>query len=334
MGADARGDRVTDAVALHDRARDGDVAALAKLLSLTESDPATASAAFWRRPGDAHVIGITGAPGAGKSTLTSALISALRALDKRVAVLAVDPSSPYTGGAILGDRIRMGAHVLDDGVFIRSLATRGRLGGLSAAAPLATRLLESVGFDHVLVETVGVGQGELEIAKYADTVVVVLTPGWGDGIQTNKSGIIEIADVFVVNKADWPGAQDTVTELKLAHSLRVAAHSETVDEVPIVGTIATDGTGVDDLVVALANHRSVLEKNDRELLRERRDAAAQGHVANVIGAEFDEQRRRLMRLPEFRRAASAVAARECDPWAAARDLISSEAAVMNGEANG
>src|SRR5262245_42866949 len=140
MDADGGADSLRDVVALHDRARDGDVAALAKLLSLTESDPATASAALWRRPGDAHVIGITGAPGTGKSTLTSELIRAIRALGKRVGVLAVDPSSPYTGGAILGDRIRMGAHVLDRGVFIRSLATRGSLGGLSSAAPLATRL--------------------------------------------------------------------------------------------------------------------------------------------------------------------------------------------------
>lgn len=327
-------DAVADAIALHDRACGDDVAALAKLLSLTESDPATASAVLWQRPGDAHVVGITGPPGAGKSTLTSALIRTLRGLPKTVAVLAVDPSSPYTGGAILGDRIRMGAHVLDEGVFIRSLSARGTLGGLSAAVPLAIRLLESVGFDYVLVETVGVGQSELEIAKYADTVVVVLTPGWGDGVQTNKSGIIEIADVFVINKADWPGAREAVAELKSAQSLRVAAHSAVDHEIPIVETVATDGAGVDDLVTILQHHRSVLEQDGRALLRERRDAAASEHFAGVIAAQLEEHRRRLIRLPEFRQAAAAVASRACEPWAAARALISSHAASVVDRADG
>src|SRR3954464_9208666 len=196
---------------------DGDRAALARLLSLVErgGDEAREVARLAHpRSGNAYLVGLTGAPGSGKSTLTSATIAHLRAQDAEVAVLAIDPSSPFTGGAILGDRVRMQDHATDAGVFIRSMATRGHLGGLSLSAPEAIRLLDAVGRQWVLVETVGVGQVEVEIAGKADTTVVVVNPGWGDAVQANKAGLMEIADVFVINKADRKGVEETRRDLE------------------------------------------------------------------------------------------------------------------------
>ena len=241
---------------LVDRARAGDPRATARLLSLVESASPRlreASAALMAHQGHAHVIGITGAPGVGKSTITSALISAYRGQGLRVAVLAVDPSSPFSGGAVLGDRVRMQAHATDEGVFIRSMASRGHLGGLAAAAPQALRVLDACGFDVVLLETVGVGQSEVEVVGQADTVLVLLAPGMGDGVQVAKAGILEIADVFVINKADRDGVPATVRDLR--GMLALNPGGEDVWIPPIVKTVATTGAGIDDLLSAVDRHR-------------------------------------------------------------------------------
>ncbi len=206
-----------------------------------------------RNVGDAVVVGITGAPGVGKSTTTSALVSAYRAQGKRVGVLAVDPTSPFTGGALLGDRVRMHEHATDSGVFIRSMATRGHLGGLSWAAPHAVRVLDAAGFDIVMVETVGVGQSEVEVAALADTTVVLLAPGMGDGIQAAKAGILEAGDVFCVNKADRDGADQVVYDLRA--TVRMAERGPGDWRQPIVSTVASRGEGVDELVDAISKHR-------------------------------------------------------------------------------
>jgi LAO/AO transport system kinase len=241
---------------LIDRARAGDVRAIARLLTAVESgSPALRdmSAQLQRHAGGAHIVGITGPPGVGKSTTTAALIVALRKEGKRVAVLAVDPSSPFSGGALLGDRVRMQEHATDPGVFIRSMASRGHLGGLSAATPQALRVLDACGFDVVLVETVGVGQSEVEIMGQADSVLVLLAPGSGDAVQVAKAGILEIADIFVVNKADRDGVRSTTRELRAMISLGDRTARDWVPE--IVTTVATRGEGIDELVGALARHR-------------------------------------------------------------------------------
>ncbi len=234
------------------RARDGSVRTLARLLSQVEDgdgeDVLAAAAAY---PRHAHIIGLTGAPGVGKSTITSRLVACFRGDGARVAVLAVDPSSPFSGGALLGDRVRMGEHALDPGVFVRSMATRGHLGGLAAAARSAIRVLDAAGFDIVLVETVGVGQSEVEIAAAADSTVVLVAPGMGDGIQAAKAGILEIADVLVVNKADRDGARAAVRELRA--SVRRSGGGDW--EPPVLTTVAATGEGVPDLVEALRQHR-------------------------------------------------------------------------------
>jgi LAO/AO transport system kinase len=250
--------RPTDPAALFEAARGGDQAALARLLSLVERGgvPArTVAGLAYTTPGDAYTVGITGAPGAGKSTLTDRLVALARrvGLDgaDRVAVLAVDPSSPYSGGAILGDRVRMSSHALDDGVFIRSMATRGHLGGLAVAVPDAVRALSSVGMPVVLVETVGVGQQEVEVAAATDTTVVVVNPGWGDAIQANKAGLLEIADLFVINKADRPGARETRRDLELMLDLTELGSWRP----PIVQTVASTGEGVEELWATVRQHR-------------------------------------------------------------------------------
>ena len=231
-------------------AGNGDRAAKARLLSLVErGGEAAREVGRLAAPlaGDAYTIGLTGAPGSGKSTLTSALIAHLRSLGEEVAVLAVDPSSPFTGGAILGDRVRMQDHATDAGVFIRSMATRGHLGGLSLATPEAIRLLDALGHCWILVETVGVGQVEVEVAGKADTTVVVVNPGWGDSVQANKAGLMEVADVFVINKADRPGVQETRRDLQqmLELSGEGAEAANAGWQVPIIATVASSGESVD-----------------------------------------------------------------------------------------
>src|SRR5687768_5209155 len=209
-------------------------------------------AALAPHTGNAQVVGITGSPGVGKSTTTNALVTELRKAGKRVGVLAVDPSSPFSGGALLGDRVRMQDHATDDGVYIRSMAARGHLGGLSWTTPQALRVLDAAGCDVVIVETVGVGQSEVEIAGLADTTVVLMAPGLGDGIQAAKAGILEIGDVFVVNKADREGADQTRRDLR--SMIKLADGGEGSWTPPIVSTVARAGTGLDELAAALAEH--------------------------------------------------------------------------------
>jgi LAO/AO transport system kinase len=258
---------MSEASALLASARGGERRALARLVTMAESPRDAAdlerALAGVDVPASSQVIGVTGAPGAGKSTCTAALIAAYRARGVRVAVLAVDPSSPLTGGALLGDRIRMQQHALDEGVFIRSMAARGHLGGLAVGTALAARALAASGFEIVLIETVGVGQSEVEIVRVADTTVLLLAPGMGDGIQAVKAGIGELADIFVVNKADHPGAELTVRDLKATLALG-GRHSVAGAWRPrIVTTIAVKehDNGVDQLVAALDEHREWRERH-------------------------------------------------------------------------
>jgi LAO/AO transport system kinase len=233
-------------------ARAGQPRALGRLISLVENDAPELRgvlAALVRDRGRARIVGITGAPGVGKSTTVTGLVGTLRARGERVAVLAVDPTSPFSGGALLGDRVRMQSHATDSGVFIRSMATRGHLGGLSVAAPQALRVLDAGGFDTVLVETVGVGQSEVEVAEQADVTLVLLAPGMGDGIQAAKAGILEVGDLFVVNKADHDGAHMVVRELR--NMLALTPRSAEERRPAILTTIATEARGIEELADAI-----------------------------------------------------------------------------------
>jgi LAO/AO transport system kinase len=267
--------------------------------------------------GHARVVGLTGSPGVGKSTLTGALVRAYRGLGLRVGVLAVDPTSPFTGGALLGDRVRMQDHATDSGVFIRSMASRGHLGGLALAAPQALRILEAAGFDLICVETVGVGQAEVEIAGLADTTVVIVAPGMGDSVQAAKAGILEIADVFAVNKSDRPGAQEVVRDLR--GMLAMARHEQGAWKPPIVGVSAATGDGIGELVAKLDAHTSWLGESgegDR-----RRLARARGEVSAIAVAQM---RRRLGGMPGQSRLdelATQVASGKLDAYSAADELI-------------
>lgn len=251
-----------DVAALVDQARAGRPRAVARLISLVEdAHPALREvmAALAPHAGHAHVLGVTGAPGVGKSTTTNALVGALRARGQQVGVLAVDPSSPFSGGALLGDRIRMSDHALDPGVYIRSMASRGHLGGVSWSTPQALRVLDAAGCDVILVETVGVGQSEVEIAGLADTSVVLLAPGMGDGVQAAKAGILEIGDVFVVNKADRDGADATVRDLR--HMISLGDRTEPgLWRPPVLKTVASAGTGIDDVLEAIDRHLTWMKK--------------------------------------------------------------------------
>jgi LAO/AO transport system kinase len=240
-----------------------------------------------------YVVGITGAPGAGKSSLTDRLIERIRETGDSVAVLAVDPSSPRTGGAILGDRVRMGDHATDPGVFIRSMATRGQLGGLAASVPQAIRVLAAAGTPWVLVETVGVGQVELDVAGATDTTVVVLNPGWGDAVQVNKAGLLEVADVFVVNKADRPGADSAVRDLRAMQQLSTGTDWTP----PIVETVATTGAGVDRLWDAVLAHRAHLVATGG--LERRRRARFADEVRQVVMTRLLARADASLRGPRF-----------------------------------
>jgi LAO/AO transport system kinase len=250
--------RIRDPHQLFDAAVAGDRTALARAMSLCEAggEPAETLAARCRRAERrAHVIGITGAPGAGKSTLTDQLLKQMVLHSGPIGVLLVDPSSPVTGGAILGDRVRMADHTLNDEVFLRSLATRGAHGGLARVVPEAVRLLDAVGFEWIVIETVGVGQVELDVAAAADTAVVVVNPGWGDAVQAQKAGLIEIADIFVINKSDRPGASAVEADLLTLAELR-SGYEPNARAYPIVSTVALDGTGVDRLWSEIQAHRA------------------------------------------------------------------------------
>ena len=261
-------------------------------------------------------MGITGAPGAGKSTLTDRLISVVRKSGGEVAVLAIDPSSPYSGGAILGDRVRMGDHYLDPGVFIRSMATRGHLGGLAVAAPAAVRVLDAAGFPWILLETVGVGQVEVDIAGAADTTVVVVNPGWGDAVQANKAGLMEIADVFVINKADRSGAAET--ERDLLGMLELSGFGHDAWCPPIVRTVAANGDGVADLWAAIAAHRAHVEADGS--LAQRRVERLRAEVRRLVQVELERRALGALDGPGGAAVLAEVQARTLDPESAATRL--------------
>ncbi|WP_274562950.1 methylmalonyl Co-A mutase-associated GTPase MeaB [Streptomyces spiramyceticus] len=303
------------------QAREGRPRAVARLISLVEgASPQLREvmAALAPLAGNAYVVGLTGSPGVGKSTSTSALVSAYRRAGKRVGVLAVDPSSPFSGGALLGDRVRMSEHASDPGVYIRSMATRGHLGGLAWAAPQAIRVLDAAGCDVVLVETVGVGQSEVEIASQADTSVVLLAPGMGDGIQAAKAGILEIGDVYVVNKADRDGADATARELN--HMLGLGESRGAHDwRPPIVKTVAARGEGIDEVVEALEKHRAWME--ERGVLGERRAKRAAHEVETIAVTALRERIGDLRGDRRLGSLADRIVAGELDPYAAADELV-------------
>ena len=299
--------------------RTGSARALGRLISWIENaSPALPMIMKELAPdtGRAHVVGLTGAPGVGKSTTATSLVRSLRARGERVGVLAIDPSSPFSGGALLGDRVRMQEHALDPDVYIRSMATRGHLGGLAAATPQALRAFDAAGFDTVIVETVGVGQSELEVAQTADTILVLLAPGMGDGIQAAKAGILEIGDIFVVNKSDRDGAQALVRELRTMIAL--ADRSPQDWKPPIVRTVAYEHRGIDDLLQAIDRFRVSQVETGRG--QERRIARARREVESIalakLRAEFPLNG--TARLDDL---AKAVSRGELDPYAAADRVL-------------
>ncbi|NND12691.1 MAG: methylmalonyl Co-A mutase-associated GTPase MeaB [Acidimicrobiia bacterium] len=239
----------------------GDRRSLARLITAIENGKA-AQVLQDLEPGKPHVVGVTGPPGAGKSTLVDLLITEARNAGNTVAGLLVDPSSPFSGGAILGDRVRMQNHITDKGVYLRSLANRGHLGGLSHAVPAASALLSAIGFDVIIIETVGVGQAEVDIVRHCDTVVVILSPGWGDGIQAAKAGLMEIGDVFVVNKADRDGVEQTVSDVKQMLMLGEQVGGPLEWEPPVLESVATTGAGIGEIWAALVSHREYLDSSN------------------------------------------------------------------------
>lgn len=327
----------------------GNVRMASRLMRLIDDQSPLATEALkllFPKTGRAWIVGITGSPGAGKSTLTDRLISAFRAEGKRVGVLAVDPTSPFTGGAILGDRIRMQGHATDAGVFIRSLATRGNLGGLSRATGDCLRVMDAMGLEVILVETVGVGQDEIDIAQLAHTTVVVLVPGMGDDIQAIKAGILEVADVFVVNKADLDGADRVVRELRANLELRHAIKAPPMDhdahhrmvrakaegrapeppagpeewEPPIQKVIAAKGTGVDELVAAVKQHQAFLVRTGEKARREQTRAMTQFLTLlrdKLLRAGLERLERQRGKLTDV---AQRIAERTADPYALAEEL--------------
>ncbi|MQA95254.1 MAG: methylmalonyl Co-A mutase-associated GTPase MeaB [Streptosporangiales bacterium] len=308
---------------LVERAGKGEPRAVARLISLVENASPQlrpvmkALAPLVAADGGAHVIGLTGSPGVGKSTSTSALVGAFRSQGKRVGVLAVDPSSPFTGGALLGDRVRMQDHATDPEVFIRSMATRGHLGGLAWATPQALRVLDAAGCDVILIETVGVGQAEVEVASLADSTIVLVAPGMGDAIQAAKAGILEVGDVFVVNKADRDGAQQAVRDLR--NMIALAAYGPDDWKPPIVSTVAARGEGIEELVRRLAEHHDWLVGSGR--LRERRVARARDEVAAIALTAVRERFGDLDGDDRLDRLAGRVAEGALDPYTAADELV-------------
>lgn len=306
--------------ALFVAACEGDRGSLARLLSFVErggDDARDVARLASTKTGHAYVVGITGAPGAGKSTLTSALIGVLRSRGARVGVLAIDPSSPYTGGAILGDRVRMQDHAHDDKVYIRSMATRGHLGGLALATSEAIRVLDATGHDWILVETVGVGQVEVEIAGKADSTIVVVNPGWGDAVQANKAGLLEIADVFAINKADRDGVEGTRRDLQAMLELTEFAEGEW--QPSITSTVATTGQGVAELVDAVLAHRSAAESTG-ELAR-RRELRRREELREIVERRLELRAREVCSGTEWDNLESRVMKGELDPWSAADDML-------------
>src|SRR5438105_1099179 len=293
----------------------GDRRAVARAISLVEdgsADLPALSEAIYPRTGRAHTVGLTGAPGVGKSSLAGQLVAGARARGRTVAVLAIDPTSPFTGGALLGDRLRMQAHATDPGVFIRSMATRGHLGGMALAAPEAIRVLDASGKDVVLIETVGVGQAEVEVATATDTTLVVVSPGWGDAVQVAKAGILEIADVFVVNKSDKEGAGEAARDLR--HMLKMGTEQDWTP--PVVQTSAATGEGIDELWDAIEGHRKHLEATGRgdELRRQR----LMKEIEQMVSEELKQ---RVASLLQTDTVVDDLSQRRIDPYRAAAMLV-------------
>ena len=310
-----------DLVAL---AKEGDVRALARVITHVEDGDEAGHrylTQLFPDSGRAHVIGLTGAPGSGKSTLSDRFITLLRSADERVAVVAVDPSSPFSGGAILGDRIRMQDHASDPGVYIRSLASRGHLGGLSAATPKIVAVLDGIGYPYVIVETVGVGQAEVEVVQSADTTVVVVNPGWGDSIQVSKAGLLEIADVFIVNKADRPGLSETVADLR--HMLHLGEERPWTP--PIVSTTANSGDGIEEAWQAIADHAAYARSSG--VLERHRAAGLEGDLRRALAAEMQKRAERAASAESMAELKADVLARRIDPWSAAKQVADAATSI-------
>ncbi len=301
-------------------ARRGDRSALARLVSAVERGGEQAREVgrlSFGLGGHAWSVGVTGPPGVGKSTLVNVWVAAARARGQEVGVLAVDPTSPFSGGALLGDRVRMQGHSTDPGVFIRSLATRGHLGGLALAVPEVIRVLDAAGLDLVLVETVGVGQVEVEVAGVVDTTVVVLSPGSGDGVQANKAGLMEVADVFVVNKSDRQGARELRRDLAMMLDLSGASEWRA----PILDTVASTGDGAPEAWEAIASHLTWLRSTGG--LERRRTAHLEDELAAIVARRLEEGAARLVAGPELDSVRAEVAGRRLDPYAAAEAVLAS-----------
>ncbi|HEU5159093.1 MAG TPA: methylmalonyl Co-A mutase-associated GTPase MeaB [Streptosporangiaceae bacterium] len=312
--------REVDVTDLVSRATNGSPRAVARLISLVEdASPRLreVTAALTPLAGQARIIGLTGSPGVGKSTSTSALVSAFRARGKRVGVLAVDPSSPFSGGALLGDRVRMQDHATDPEVFIRSMASRGHLGGLAWATPQAIRVLDAAGCEVVLVETVGVGQAEVAVASLADSTIVLVAPGMGDSIQAAKAGILEIADIFVVNKADRDGAQQAIRDLR--NMLALAERGPDAWKPPIVSTVASKNEGIDEVVEALDKHHAWLAAGGG--LRRRRLVRAREEIEAIAVTALRERMDDLHGDRRLDALADGVVSGDHDPYTAADELI-------------
>jgi LAO/AO transport system kinase len=297
---------------------EGERRAMARAISMVEDGAEGLPeliAGIYPQTGRAYTVGLTGSPGVGKSSLAAEMVKSARARDRSVAVLAIDPTSPFTGGALLGDRLRMQSHATDPGVFIRSMATRGHLGGLALAAPEAVMVLDASGVDLIFVETVGVGQAEVEVATRADTTLVVVAPGWGDAVQASKAGILEVADVFVVNKADRDGAGEAVRDLELM--LKMGPELDWTP--PVVKTATVTGEGIDDLWEAIDSHRKHLESGgDLERRRRRR---IMDEVEAMAAARLRERAAAMLERGELERLADDLSARTVDPYRAVDMLI-------------
>jgi LAO/AO transport system kinase len=296
----------------------GDARGIARAISLVEDDAAAGAALIGRlypHTGRAYLIGVTGAPGVGKSTLVDRLLVEARRAGHTVGVLAVDPTSPFSGGAILGDRVRMGSHVQDAGVFVRSMATRGHLGGLSAATSDAALVLDAAGKDFVIIETVGVGQDEVDVVRTADLSIVVLVPGAGDDVQALKAGLMEIADIFVVNKADREGADQVVHSVTANLSLQTFADGEW--RPPVLKTAASTGAGVDQLWSSIARFRE--HESERHL--QRRKANHEGRLRALLAHRLLDHAMGRLPVGEFEQSVEAIASRRTDPYSAAGRLM-------------
>ncbi len=310
--------RISDPAILIPKAIAGDRRSLARLITIVENGGQTATevlAELFPAGGNAWTTGLTGAPGAGKSTLTDRIIGQVRNLGTEIAVVAVDPSSPFSGGAVLGDRVRMQDHIDDEGVYIRSMASRGHLGGIAAATPRVVATLDGIGFDEIVVETVGVGQAEVEIAGNADTTVVVVNPGWGDSVQAAKAGLLEIGDIFVVNKADRAGVSETVRDL--TQMLELGEGGEWA--APIIPTVAATGDGVAELWEAIGDHRHHLEVSGQLLSDRQRRLVTELESALIAGMR--RQVRSAVPEPVWRDLTEEVTQRRIDPWSAAVRLL-------------